>query len=49
MKLFDRLKRPVVGVTPCDVVFTDNKLRLLHYVPKAPKHRTPVLLIPSLT
>ena len=43
--------RPNVGATPCDVVFTDNKWRLLRYRAAAGvgrKYQTPVLLIPSL-
>ena len=49
-KLWSR-PRPAVGTTPADVVFRDNKWRLLRY--RAPegvvrRHRTPVLLVPSL-
>ena len=39
--------KPVVGATPCDVVHAENKWKLLHYRGSA-KHRTPVLMIPSL-
>ena len=42
---------PRVGVTPADVVHHENKWRLLRYRPdhaaKA-RHRTPILLVPSL-
>ncbi len=49
-KLWSRPK-PQVGTTPADVVFKDNKWRLLRY--RAPagvarRHRTPVFLVPSL-
>lgn len=42
--------RPVVGVTPSDVVHAENKWKLLRYRarPEGVAHRTPVLLIPSL-
>lgn len=42
--------RPPVGSTPADVVASENKWRLLRYRRQgAPlRHRTPVLLIPSL-
>lgn len=42
-------KQPV-GATPADVVFRENKWRLLRYHarPEGIAHRTPVLLIPSL-
>ncbi len=42
--------RPVVGVTPADIVHRENKWRLLRYRPAegGPKYRTPVLLVPSL-
>lgn len=42
--------KPAVGLTPADVVFTENKWRLLRYrpVPGGPMHKTPVLLVPSL-
>ncbi|MCX4244962.1 alpha/beta fold hydrolase [Paraliomyxa miuraensis] len=45
---------PAVGLTPADVVHRENKWRLLRYRPTgggpgdAPRHRTPVLLVPSL-
>ena len=44
-------KRPPVGTTPHDVVYAENKWRLLRYRanPNAQaKHTTPVLLVPSL-
>ncbi len=42
-------KPPLVGATPCDVVFSENKWRLLRYRGKEkPRYHTPVLLIPSL-
>jgi polyhydroxyalkanoate synthase len=41
--------KPAVGMTPSDVVFSENKWRLLRYRGAgAPSHRTPVLLVPSL-
>ena len=42
--------RPPVGTTPADVVFAENKWRLLRYRPRpaGPAFRTPVLLVPSL-
>jgi polyhydroxyalkanoate synthase subunit PhaC len=45
-----RRGKPVVGVTPADVVHTENKWRLLRYRPRTggPAYRTPVLLVPSL-
>src|SRR5438874_2062013 len=39
--------KPVVGVTPADVVHHENKWRLLRYA-GTPKHAHPILLIPSL-
>ncbi len=42
--------KPSVGTTPSDVVFTENKWRLLRYRarPAGLAHHTPVLLVPSL-
>lgn len=42
--------RMPVGATPCDVVLRDNKMRLLHYLPRPQglAVRTPLLLVPSL-
>ena len=42
--------RPVVGVTPADVVHRENKLRLLRYRPRREglTEGAPVLLVPSL-
>jgi polyhydroxyalkanoate synthase len=42
--------RPAVGATPADVVHEENKWRLLRYRPAScgVRHRTPVLLVPSL-
>ena len=42
--------KPAVGQTPSDVVFAENKWRLLRYRPTAggPSFKTPVVLIPSL-
>ncbi|HVY47497.1 MAG TPA: alpha/beta fold hydrolase [Minicystis sp.] len=41
--------RPPVGTTPADVVYAENKWRLLRYRPLAPRRfATPVLLVPSL-
>jgi polyhydroxyalkanoate synthase len=46
--LFKR-KRPPVGSTPADVVFAENKWKLLRYRrSEPPRFRTPVLLVPSL-
>lgn len=39
---------PAVGQTPADVVFTENKHRLLRYRGAGPRRPTPVLLVPSL-
>lgn len=41
---------PAVGQTPSDVVFAENKWRLLRYRarPEGAAHATPVLLVPSL-
>ncbi len=59
-KLFDGLKKlvdragrglPPVGQTPHDVVFAENKWRLLRFRPRpdvARRFRTPILLVPSL-
>jgi polyhydroxyalkanoate synthase subunit PhaC len=43
-------KLPEVGVTPCDVAWTENKWRLLHYRarPQGLAFKTPLLLVPSL-
>ena len=43
-------KTPEVGRTPADVVFCENKWRLLRYRPRSEgvAFRTPVLLVPSL-
>jgi polyhydroxyalkanoate synthase len=48
-RIFTRAKPPV-GSTPADVVFTENKWRLLRYRAPASGRRwkTPVLLVPSL-
>ncbi len=41
--------KPRVGVTPCDVVHTENKWRLLRYRSVAPRaFATPIVLVPSL-
>ncbi len=42
--------KPQVGVTPADVVWTENKWRLLRYRagPNGVTHKTPLLMIPSL-
>ena len=43
-------KKPLVGVTPADVVHSENKWRLLRYRarPQGLAYSTPVLLVPSL-
>lgn len=43
-------KKPEVGVTPCVEAMRENKMRLLHYLPKegVARKRTPLLLVPSL-
>lgn len=41
-------KAPAVGTTPSDVVFTENKWRLLRYRSTNRRFATPVLLVPSL-
>jgi polyhydroxyalkanoate synthase len=44
-----RRGRPPVGSTPADVVFAENKWKLLRYRRREPaRYRTPVLLVPSL-
>lgn len=42
--------KPVVGATPADVIWRENKWRLLRYRTRAEgaAYRTPVLLVPSL-
>lgn len=40
--------RPPVGSTPADVVHRENKWRLLRYRTQGLRHRTPILLVPSL-
>ena len=42
--------KPVVGATPCDVAWSENKWRLLHYRPRPEglAFKTPLLLVPSL-
>jgi polyhydroxyalkanoate synthase len=42
--------KPQVGVTPADVVFSENKWKLLRYRPRPEglAFKTPVLLVPSL-
>jgi polyhydroxyalkanoate synthase len=41
---------PAVGTTPAEEIHRENKWRLLRYLPTGdgPRHRTPVLLVPSL-
>lgn len=39
---------PEVGTTPHDVVWTENKWRLLRFAPAQPRFATPVLIVPSL-
>ena len=41
-------KLPDVGMTPADVVHTENKWRLLRYRTRVRRFATPVLLVPSL-
>jgi polyhydroxyalkanoate synthase len=42
--------KPQVGSTPADVVWQENKWKLLHYRPRAEgvSYKTPMLLVPSL-
>jgi polyhydroxyalkanoate synthase len=40
--------KPPVGTTPSDVVFTENKWRLLRYRSEGVKHARPLLMVPSL-
>ena len=40
--------KPPVGTTPHDVVFAENKWRLLHYRSDSVKHARPLLMVPSL-
>ncbi|NVB85104.1 MAG: alpha/beta fold hydrolase [Kofleriaceae bacterium] len=39
---------PAVGTTPHQVVWTENKWRLLRFAPARPKYATPILMVPSL-
>ena len=39
---------PPVGQTPHEVAWAENKWRLLRFAPRERRHRTPVLLVPSL-
>src|SRR5690242_13093325 len=39
---------PAVGTTPHDVIFSENKWRLLRYRSPGLRHRTPILIVPSL-
>ena len=50
LKIAERLRRgrPPVGSTPHDVVHRENKWQLLRYRSEGVRHRTPVLLVPSL-
>ncbi|OIP36484.1 MAG: hypothetical protein AUK47_15045 [Deltaproteobacteria bacterium CG2_30_63_29] len=52
LNLFKRVgKKPAVGLTPADVVYRENKWRLLRYRPSNPMHPrldSPILLVPSL-
>ncbi len=43
-----RRPKPIVGVTPADVIHSENKWRLLRYRNPRPTVKTPVLLVPSL-
>lgn len=43
-----RSGRPAVGQTPCDVVHSENKWRLLRYRNDAVTRERPLLLVPSL-
>lgn len=41
--------RTLVGQTPACVIYTEGRLRLLHYTPQTEiRHRVPVLCVPSL-
>jgi polyhydroxyalkanoate synthase len=40
--------RPPVGSTPADVVHRENKWKLLRYRSDGVRHRTPIVLVPSL-
>jgi polyhydroxyalkanoate synthase len=39
---------PAVGQTPHSVAWTENKWRLLHFMPEQRRFQTPILLVPSL-
>ncbi|MCX5743106.1 MAG: alpha/beta fold hydrolase [Proteobacteria bacterium] len=43
-----RRVEPVVGQTPHEVVWRENKWKLMRFAPAVPKYRTPILLVPSL-
>ena len=40
--------KPHVGMTPSDIVFSENKWRLLRYRSDRRGHKTPIVLVPSL-
>ena len=42
-------KGPAIGgVTPHEVVWTENKWKLMRFAPAQPKYATPILMVPSL-
>ena len=45
-----RRPRPNIGPTPADAIFGENKWQLLRYRPRPDgiRHRTPILMVPSL-
>jgi polyhydroxyalkanoate synthase len=47
-RLMDLARAPSVAATPSDVVFAENKWRLLRYRSSHVSHARPILLVPSL-
>src|SRR5439155_25605672 len=47
--LWDRAKRVKKGVSPCEVVYEEDRLTLRHYLSdKKPRYRTPIVFIYAL-
>jgi polyhydroxyalkanoate synthase len=47
-RVLGRRPLPTVGQTPHDVIFAENKWRLLRYRSPGLRHETPILIVPSL-
>lgn len=37
-----------IGATPFDIVYQEDRIRLKHYKPETPKHKTPLLMVYAL-